>query len=108
VAGSKIRAGYLLDLRGSDAPPAAAKLGLPVLVLRGHRDYQSTEEDMKAWQEGLKGLPKAEFHTYPALNHLFVEGKGPPGPEEYAAPGHVAPEVIDDLVRWLTAGSTSK
>jgi hypothetical protein len=39
--------------------------------------------------------------SYPALNHLFVAGEGKSLPAEYAKPGHVAPQVIDDIAKFV-------
>ena len=38
---------------------------------------------------------------HPALNHLFVSGQGKSLPAEYAKPGHVAPEVINDIAQFV-------
>lgn len=94
---------YWLSFRGRDPLAAAAKLGIPVLVLQGGRDYQVTGEDFRLWQRALAGRPGATLKQYPALNHLFQPGQGPGTPDEYGRPNHVAAEVIEDLCRWLRA-----
>jgi len=50
------------------------------------------------WKAGLAKNKGAATKSYPALNHLFVAGEGKSTAAEYAKPGHVAPEVIEDLV----------
>ncbi|HXI33901.1 MAG TPA: alpha/beta fold hydrolase [Gemmatimonadales bacterium] len=91
---------YQLDtLRVTDR---ARTLKARVLVLQGGRDYQSTMADFALWQRALAGRPNATLKSYPDLNHLFVTGSGKATPQEYQGPGgHVAPAVIDDLVRWI-------
>jgi alpha-beta hydrolase superfamily lysophospholipase len=96
-------ASYWLDLRDYDAPAAAAAMTAPLLILQGERDYQVTMEDFARWQHALAGNPRATLRSYPALNHLFIAGSGPATPEEYAKPGHVAPEVVDQIATWVAA-----
>jgi len=44
------------------------------------------------------------FHNYPSLNHAFVAGEGKSTEAEYRKPGHVAPEAIDDIAKWILGG----
>ncbi len=92
---------YWLDLNRYDAKREAQKLHCRILVLQGARDYQVTQADYAGWQSALKGRPNVTFHLYPTLNHLFVNGKGRSLPAEYERPGHVSPEVINDIVSWI-------
>lgn len=92
---------YWLSLRGLDPLAAAARLGAPILLLHGGRDYQVTEADYGLWRKALERHAQASLKDYPALNHLFQPGEGKSRPEEYQRPGHVAPEVIEDLCRWV-------
>jgi hypothetical protein len=39
--------------------------------------------------------------SYPALNHIFVAGEGKSTAAEYAKPGHVAPEMIEDIAAFV-------
>jgi hypothetical protein len=46
---------------------------------------------------------------YPFLSHLFASGEGTATPSEYTSEiKHVAPEVIEDLVRWVFGGIAPK
>jgi dienelactone hydrolase len=96
-----IPAAYWLDLKGYDPSQAAAGLGLPILVLQGGRDYQVTKADLDLWKTALQGNGKTVFKEYPALNHLFIAGKGAPNPSEYEQSGHVDAAVIKDIVAWI-------
>jgi len=92
---------YWLDLQQYDPVAAAKKLTIPILILQGERDYQVTMKDFGLWKSGLAGRKNVTLKSYPALNHLFMAGEGKSLPAEYAKPGHVAPEVIDDIARFI-------
>ncbi len=96
---------YWLDLGSYDAPAAAARLPLPMLILQGVRDYQVTVKDLAGWRSALETRKDATFKTYPKLNHLFIAGEGPSTPAEYEVPGFVDEEVIRDIAQWITPRS---
>ena len=96
-------ASYWLDLRGYDPAGLAAKLGKPMLILQGARDYQVTvADDLARWEAALDGRPGVTIRVYPDLNHLFAPGSGLSSPAEYEPAQHVDPTVIDDIASWLT------
>lgn len=103
VLGAKMTGAYWLDLRGYRPAEAAAAQKLPVFVLRGERDYQVGMADFELWKKALAGRADARLKMYPGLNHLFVAGTGPGSPAEYARPGHVAQEVVQDIADWILA-----
>ncbi len=103
--GGSMKAAYFLDVRGYDPPAIAKKLGCPLLVLQGERDYQVTMKDFDGWRAALEARPLATLKTYAPLNHLFVSGSGAPGPAEYETPGHVDAQVVDDIAAWIAAGA---
>jgi len=104
MLGAKVPGSYFLDLRNYHAGEVAATLKIPILVLQGERDYQVRAADFEGWKKALAGKKNAEPKSYPALNHLFITGSGPSSPAEYARPGHVADEVIQDIADWIVAG----
>lgn len=73
------------------------KVTIPLLVLNGERDYQVTMKEFALWKKALKNT-KAQFISYPKLNHLFIAGEGKPNPEEYGVKGEVDKKVIQDLI----------
>jgi dienelactone hydrolase len=96
-------ASFWLDLREYDAVATAAKLDVPILVLQGGRDYQTTvANDLPAWRDGL---PDATIKILEADNHQFVPGTGPSTIADYAVPGHVNPEAVDTIVTWLLSAT---
>ncbi len=101
---ANVPASYWLDLRGYDPTTAAKSLKQPLLILQGERDYQVTmADDFARWKSALGGKPGVTFHTYPALNHLFLPGTGPSLPVEYETAGHVPVDVINDIADWIAS-----
>ncbi|HEY9139880.1 MAG TPA: alpha/beta fold hydrolase [Bryobacteraceae bacterium] len=94
-------AAYWLDLKGYDPAAVAKKLSIPILILYGERDFQVTTVDFDLWKSGLAGRTDVTARSYPALNHVFVAGSGPSSEKEYSKPGHVAPEVVDDIAKFV-------
>ena len=90
--------------RSTDAvdPVAEAKaLGLPMLVLQGARDIQVVDADWQGWRDAFHDDGKVEFKLYPALNHLGIAGEGDGNLADYAIPGHVDGQLIDDTAAWI-------
>jgi dienelactone hydrolase len=92
---------YWLDLKGYDAAGDAKKLGVPMLILQGGRDFQVGPVEFDAWKTAMAGRSSVTVKSYPALNHLFVAGEGKSTEEEYRKPGHVSVEVIDDIAKFV-------
>jgi hypothetical protein len=92
---------YWLDLKGYDPAALAKKLALPMLILQGERDFQVTMKDFALWKAAVGAGKGVTMRSYPALNHLFVAGEGKGTEAEYRKPGHVAPEVIDDIAKFV-------
>lgn len=94
---------YLLDLKGYD-PLAVRDLKLPMLFLQGERDFQVTMKDFAIWKSAMADRD-ATFHSYPALDHLFIAGDGKSTPAEYRTPGNVSGEAVRDIAGWVQAHS---
>jgi hypothetical protein len=95
-------AGYWRDLNAYD--PLATAMALPqrMLIMQGGRDYQvSAERDFGVWQRRFEGSPRVSFKIYPEMNHIFLTGEGPSGPEEYFQPGQFMPEAAEDIATWI-------
>jgi len=92
---------YWIDLKGYSPIADAKKLTIPILVLGGGRDFQAPAADFNLWKSGLAGQKNVTVKQYPAMNHLFVAGEGKSTDAEYRKPGHVAPEVVDDIAKFI-------
>ena len=92
---------YWLDLKDYDPAAAAKKLGIPMLILQGERDFQVPMADFALWKAAVGNSKGVVMKSYPALNHLFVAGEGKSLPAEYSRPGHVAPAVIEEIAKFV-------
>jgi hypothetical protein len=105
--GASIPGSYFLDLRGYHPAEVAAKLGIPMFILRADRDYQVTQQDFDGWKAALSSKPNVTWKVYPGLFHLFMPsssaGAGLGTPEDYQKPGHVTAQIIDDIATWIQA-----
>lgn len=79
----------------------AKRLRIPMLFMQGERDYQVTTKEIEMWKTLLKDKHQVYFHTYPLLNHLFMEGRGASSPVEYQQKNNVATYVIDDISYFI-------
>lgn len=95
-------ASYWQDWASRDGVAMAKKLRRPILILRGERDYQVTDEDFTTWKKGLSSVAMVQLATIPGANHLFIKGTGKPGPAEYQVAGHVDQTVIDKLALFVS------
>jgi dienelactone hydrolase len=101
-------ASYYYDLDARDEVAIARSLDVPILILHGARDYPAIDEDIRDWQNGLKGDAKVQVQSFPSLNHLFIAGADKPTPAQYFAPGHVDATVIGTIASFIEhGGSTS-
>jgi hypothetical protein len=86
----------------------ALKINKPLYVLQGERDYQVKMLDFDIWKKTMKDKKQVSFKSYPSLNHLFIEGKGPSMPKEYTQSGNMSEEVVNDIVSWLKGQAERK
>lgn len=93
--------GYWRALGAYDPLKTARKLTLPMLLLRGQRDYQVGHADFELWKGAIGGRTGVELRELAGLNHLFVAGTGKSGPEEYGTEGHVDPAVIEAVAAFI-------
>jgi pimeloyl-ACP methyl ester carboxylesterase len=93
-------AAYWANLFQHDVPAELKKVTVPVLVLQGGKDIQVVKADYELIQRSLAGK-RAQFEWLPGLNHLFMTVDGPSTGAEYGKPGHVSPEVIMIISKWV-------
>jgi len=99
-----IPAPFWLDMRGYKPDQMAASLKMPVLVLQGEADYQVNMVDFAGWKKSVGSKANAKLKSYPGLLHSFIDcGCKLAKPDDYAKPGNVALDVIDDIEKWVKA-----
>jgi dienelactone hydrolase len=111
TAGSQLLgapAAYWRDLAGRDGIGKSRQLHVPLLILRGERDYQVTDADLAAWRKGLGTQPNVAIETLASDNHLFIPGSGKPGPAEFAKPGHVDEALITRVAAFIQPSASSR
>jgi uncharacterized protein len=92
---------YLSELRYDELATARA-LRRPILLLQGERDYQVTpRDDLARWIRALRGRRDVRVVRVPGADHLFLDGSGPPTPQEYGRPGQVDPAAIAAIASWV-------
>ena len=86
-----VGSGYWEEWTALNPVATARGLDVPILVLQGGRDYQSTPADLEIWEAGLAGKEGFRSKLYPALNHLFAPGEGvKTGPQKRVDPASPA------------------
>jgi dienelactone hydrolase len=94
---------YWRSVDAVDPVAEARAVALPMLVLQGARDIQVVDADWGRWRAAFHADPDVAFKLYPALNHLGIAGEGEGGVAEYAVPGHVDAQLVDDVAAWVRA-----
>ena len=93
---------YYLDLQRYDPVATARAIPQPLLILQGDRDYEVTvTDDLDVWTKGLAGRRGVTVVQFGQADHLFIDGQGPPTPEDYDTPGVVDPAVISTIAKWV-------
>ncbi len=98
-----VPAPYWISLKNYNQLETVKRLSIPMYFLQGKRDYQVTTEDLNLWEASLITNKNAKFKIYPKLNHLFLEGKSKPNPNEYNEPSNVPLYIIEDISKWINS-----
>ena len=103
-----VSAYYQKDETSVDAAQAALENGRRLFIAQGDADWQvSTADGIEAWKAALEGAQfPVEYHLYENLNHLLMtqEGSVTRTLMDYALPGHVSQQVIEDIAAFILAG----
>lgn len=108
--GDESQAAYWASMLAYTPGETAQRLELPMLILQGARDYQTTMADFEAWTALLGEREDAMLIAYPSLNHIFMalgDVNRLAVASDYNEPGFVDAQVIDDLVNWITSPGNS-
>jgi len=80
---------------------------IPVLILQGERDFQTTvADDFQVFLDGTAGMAHVTTRLYAELNHLMMTAQRQEGPlvvdvMEYATHGKVDAQVLRDIADFI-------
>ncbi len=94
---------YWNDLSQRDMVAVAKGLTVPMYLAFGERDYQVLPSNAEGWKAAFESRKDVRVKVYPTLNHLMIAGSGTPLPAEYSIPGYVAPDIVDDIAKFIKA-----
>lgn len=104
-------ASFWLNLKSFNSIKTLRELKIPALILRGERDYRTSEADFNNWRNGLLqnkvNDPRYSFVSYKKLNNVFMSGDEKSSPIEYHEPKSVDKEVVDDISKWIHSRSNN-
>lgn len=100
---------YFIDDEQNDPLGVVKNLNTRILIMQGMCDWQvPAEENLAVWRNACETLierKQVTFRRYVHLPHTMVPldpaKEGPAGLKQYEQPGHVAPQVISDLVDFV-------
>ncbi len=96
-----VTAGYWKTFIDYNIAEDSRYINKPTLVLNGSRDYQVPASEVELWRANLDN-DVSDVHVIENVNHLMMVGEGEPNPNEYYEPGHVADDVINLIVDFLS------
>ena len=73
---------------------------LPLLILQGRGDFETSMDDYKQWPVVLKGRAHTEYHSYEKLNHYFINSSKNQDASDYDVEGKVSASVINQIASW--------
>ena len=73
---------------------------IPLLVLQGKADFETTTEDYEQWKEIWKGRSHVTYREYERLNHYFMTTTGKSDATDYNSPNNVSSQVISEIAKW--------
>ena len=105
--GGSVSAYYYKEMADHPAEGYILNTTKPFLLMQGLSDIQvSPTADFKLYQDIFAGRDNAVFKEYDGLTHLFIQATAYDvvgNPNAYSIPGHVAPQVLEDIVSWVAA-----
>lgn len=73
---------------------------LPLLVLQGRGDFETSMKDYKQWPVVLKGRAHIEYRSFEKLNHYFINSSKKMDSSDYDLEGKVSASVINHIAAW--------
>jgi len=94
---------FVIPLFINDPLQVAGAIKIPVLILQGEKDVESSVKDAQYLNEALSRAqhPDHTLHLLPDLDHLFKSNKGAPRAAVYAESRPVDAGVLTITMEWL-------
>lgn len=95
-------AGYYDEIDNLNTIESIKELNIPVLILQGDSDYESTVDDYMIFMNALWTKINVYFQILPGLDHYFRRvSREMSTPDDYYEFRHVDRELIDSLFSWI-------
>jgi dienelactone hydrolase len=95
-------AGYYYEIDALDPIETIKKLNIPVLILQGGADYESTIDDYMTFMNSLWTSLNVYFQLLPDLDHYFMRVEREKStPDDYYEFRHVDLELVESLFSWI-------
>ncbi|HCO69198.1 MAG TPA: dipeptidyl aminopeptidase, partial [Mesotoga infera] len=95
-------AGYYYELDRMNPIEIIRELEIPVLIVQGDADFESTVQDYIMFMNALWTRLNVYFQLLPGLDHYFMPVKGGIStPDDYYEFRHVDGRLIDALFSWI-------
>ena len=65
--------------------------------------HQIPPAGLTPWRTALAAHAGVTIDTYPPMDHLLLDGSGPPTPADYSVPSHVEAQLVADLAAWIAS-----
>lgn len=79
---------------------------IPLFVLQGNEDSETTKKDYDQWKELWKGRSHITYREYEKLNHYFMPTTGKSDAGDYNRENHVSSGVISEIAKWCWQQTT--
>lgn len=73
---------------------------IPLCILQGESDYETTMEQYEQWKTLLKGRSHVTYHSFEKLNHYFLVANGVEDATDYDEKRSMHTSVAEEIAAW--------
>lgn len=74
---------------------------IPLLVLQGEKDFETTMDDFGQWKPLWKGRSHVDYRSFSGLNHYFMKSSGKQDKSDYDSEGTIDADVSSQIIQWI-------
>ena len=74
---------------------------IPLLVLQGEKDFETTMDDFGQWKTLWKGRSHVDYRSFSGLNHYFMKSSGKQDKSDYDSEGTIDADVSSQIIQWI-------